>query len=70
MLQIGQTEVVVEELEVGEMEEMVVEWHDGVLRAESPALRAMCRSGTEGRERSELWVCMNREARVDHRDWL
>jgi hypothetical protein len=60
--QIGQTEVVREEEEVGEMEVWcwTVEWHEGVLSADSPAERAMCRRGTEGRARSWLWVCMKR----------
>ena len=29
------------------------EWHEGVLRAERPALRAMCRRGVGGRERRD-----------------
>jgi hypothetical protein len=70
VLQMGQTEVVMEEDDVGEMEEMWEEWQDGVLSAERPADRAMCRSGTEGRARRELCVCVNRFARVLQRVWL
>lgn len=68
VLHIGQTEVVIEDDELGEMEEMVDEWHAGVLRAERPPERAMCRSGMDGRARRELWVCMKRLARLVHRD--
>jgi len=58
----GHTDVVREEDEVGEMEVWcwAVEWQEGVLRADSPAERAMWRRGTEGRARSWLWVCMKR----------
>jgi hypothetical protein len=60
--------VVIEEDEVGEIEDMWEVWQDGVLSAERPADRAMCKSGTEGRARRELCVCMKRFARVFHRD--
>ena len=43
--------MVSEDEEVGEMEvetALCDEWHDGVLRAERPAERAMCSKGTEG----------------------
>lgn len=70
VLQIGQTEVVIEEFEVGDIEELCKEWQDGVLRAERPAESATCRSGTEGRARRLLCVCMKRFARVVQRDWL
>ena len=66
----GQTEVVTEDEEVGDMEDMWEEWQEGVLRAERPAERAMCRRGTEGRARRLLCVCMKRSARVVQRDWL
>ena len=66
----GHTEVVTEEFEVGDMEEMCREWQEGVLRADSPADRATCRSGTEGRARRLLCVCMKRVARIVQRDWL
>lgn len=70
----GQSEVVrdvdVEEVvELGFWEECV-EWQDGVLRAERPAERAMCRRGTGGRESSVLWVCRNNVESVIHRDGL
>jgi hypothetical protein len=71
--QIGHTEVVSEDEEVGEMEVEVVwweEWQDGVLRAERPADRAMWRRGTEGRERRLLCVCMKRVERSVQRFWL
>lgn len=70
MLHIGQTEVVTEDEEVGEMEDMCEEWQEGVLRAERPAERAMWRSGTEGRARRLLCVCMKRLASIVHRVWL
>lgn len=66
----GQTEVVTEDDEVGDMEDMWEEWQDGVLRAESPAERAIWRSGTEGRANRLLCVCIKRFARVVQRDWL
>jgi hypothetical protein len=70
--QIGQTEVVREEEEVGEMEveALCEEWQDGVLRAERPADSAMCSKGTEGRERRLLCVCMNSVERAPQRLWL
>ena len=65
--QMGHTDVVREEEDVGDMEESVecgwVEWQEGVLRAERPAERAMWRRGTEGRERSVLWVWVKRSER-------
>jgi hypothetical protein len=67
VLHIGQTEVVTEDEEVGEMEDAWVEWQEGVLRAERPAESAMCRRGTEGRARRLLCVCMKRFARVVQR---
>ena len=68
MEQIGQTDVVNEEEEVGEMDVGCrEEWQEGVLRAERPALRAMWRSGAEGRERSVLWVRVKRVERVVQR---
>jgi hypothetical protein len=73
VLHIGHTEVVIDEDEVGEideMEEMCDEWQDGVLSAESPADRAICKRGTEGRARRELCVSMNKLARVLQRVWL
>lgn len=69
----GHTEVVIEEEEVGDIEEIVEmcdEWQDGVFSAERPADRAICRRGTEGSARSELCVSMNKLARVFHRAWL
>ncbi len=58
--QMGQTDVVSEEDEVGDMEESVEcgceEWQEGVLSADRPAERAMWRRGTDGRERRVLWV--------------
>jgi hypothetical protein len=66
----GQTDVVTEQFEVGDMEEMWREWQEGVLRAERPAERATCRRGTEGRARRVLCVCMKRFARVVQRVWL
>lgn len=55
MLQIGQTEVVIEEEDDGDAdEERCDEWQDGVLRADRPAESAMCRSGTGGNERRLL----------------
>ena len=70
VLHIGQTDVVMDDDEVGEMEEPCDEWHEGVLRAESPAESAICRSGTGGRASNWLCVCMKRLARVIHRDSL
>lgn len=71
--QIGQTDVVSEDEEVGEMDVETVlweEWQEGVLRAERPADRAMCNKGTEGRERRLLCVCMKRVERASQRFWL
>ncbi len=62
--------MVIDEFEVGDIDELCMEWHEGVLRAERPAERAICRSGTEGRARRLLCVCMKRLARVVQRDWL
>lgn len=62
--------VVVEEDEVGDIEEMREEWHEGVLSVVRPAERATWRRGTDGRARRLLWVCMKRLARVVHRDSL
>lgn len=61
-----------DEEEVGEMEEGgrecgCEEWQEGVLRAERPAERAICRSGTEGRERSVLCVWVKIRASVGQR---
>ncbi len=74
MEQIGHTDVVSEEEEVGEIEERVecgyVEWQEGVLRADRPAERAMWRRGTEGRERSVLWVWVKSSARELQRERL
>jgi len=69
----GQTEVVRDDEDVGEMDVETVlcdEWQDGVLRAERPADRAMCSKGTDGRERRLLCVCMNRVERAPQRLWL
>jgi hypothetical protein len=63
----GQTDVVMEEEDVGEMEEMCEEWQDGVLSAERPADRAIWRSGTDGRANRLLCVCMKRFAKVFQR---
>ena len=41
MEQIGHTEVVTEDEDVGEMDDMCEEWQEGVLRAERPAESAM-----------------------------
>jgi len=46
------------------------EWQEGVLRAERPAERAMCRRGTGGRESRLLCVCMKSLARSFQRDGL
>lgn len=72
MLQIGHTDVVTEDEEVGDIDVLLLweEWQAGVLRAERPAERAMWRSGTEGRESRELWVCMKRFERVVQRAGL
>ena len=32
------------------------EWHEGVLREERPAERAMCKRGREGRDSRVWWV--------------
>jgi hypothetical protein len=65
---IGHIEVVREEQDVGEIVVCGRElWHEGVLRAERPAESAMCSSGTEGSERSVLWVWEKRVARVVQR---
>jgi hypothetical protein len=67
----GQTDVVTEEDEVGDIDEdRWEEWHDGVFNADRPAERAMWRSGTAGSARRVLWVCMKRLERVAQRDWL
>jgi hypothetical protein len=71
--QIGQTDVVSEEDEVGEMEvetALCEEWQDGVLRAERPADKAICNKGTEGRESRLLWVCIKSVERSVQRFWL
>ena len=39
------------------------EWQEGVFSAESPAERAMWRSGLAGREKSSWWVLTKRDAR-------
>lgn len=72
VLQIGQTDVVSEEEEVGDIDVLLLceEWQAGVLSAERPVDNAMWRSGTEGRESSELWVCMKRVDREVHLDGL
>lgn len=65
--------MVIEEEEVGdieEMEEMWEEWQDGVLSADRPADRAICKRGTDGRASRELCVSMKRLARVFQRVWL
>lgn len=62
-----------EEDEVGEIEEMDEvwdEWQDGVLSADRPAERAICKSGTDGSARRELCVSMKRLAREFQRAWL
>lgn len=67
----GQTDVVKLDEEVGDMDVAEwEEWQEGVLRAESPADRAMWRSGTEGRESRELWVAMKWVERVVQREGL
>lgn len=71
--QIGQTDVVSEDDEVGEMEvetALCEEWQDGVFRAERPADRAICNRGTDGRERRLLCVCIKRVERTAQRLWL
>jgi len=51
----GQTDVVIDEAEEGDEEEDVCEeWHDGVLRADKPAERAMWSNGTDGRDKRLL----------------
>ena len=40
-------------------DEAYTEWHDGVLRADSPADRAMCKSGFGGRAKMSLYVRIN-----------
>jgi hypothetical protein len=59
--QIGQTEVVLES--EFELEEAYAEWHEGVLRADSPAERAMCKRGWDGNESNSWCVQMKRSAR-------
>lgn len=69
----GQTDVVSEEEEVGDMDVEWLwceEWQEGVLRAERPAESAMWSKGTEGRERRLLCVCMKRVERAPQRLWL
>ena len=48
VLHIGQT--VVEDEDALAEEDVYAEWHAGVLRADSPADKAICRSGKEKRE--------------------
>jgi hypothetical protein len=70
---IGQTDVVSDEEEVGEIEVETVlcdEWQEGVFRAERPADKAMCNKGTEGRDRRLLCVCMKRVESAVQRFWL
>lgn len=45
-----------------------LEWHEGVLRAESPAERAMCIKGRPGREKISWCVLTKRLERKSHRD--
>ena len=66
--QMGHTEVVTDDEDVGEIEDMCEEWQEGVLRAERPAESAMCSKGTGGSARRLLCVCMKRFARVVQRD--
>lgn len=40
-----------------------LEWQEGVLRAERPAQRAICKSGRWGREKSAWWVSTKRSPR-------
>lgn len=54
VLQMGQTDVVSDDDEVGDMDEIWEEWQVGVFRAERPAERAMWRSGTDGSPRRLL----------------
>ena len=71
MLQIGQTEDVMDEEDDGVPEEdMCEEWHDGVFRADKPADSAIWRRGTDGRDRRLLCVCMKSFAISSQRDWL
>ena len=71
MLQIGQTEVVIEEDEEGDADEDGCdEWQEGVFSADRPADRAMWRSGTDGSDKRLLCVCMNSFAISSQRDWL
>jgi hypothetical protein len=46
----GQTDVVADK--EFELEEAYAEWQEGVLRADSPAERAICNSGRGGRDSS------------------
>lgn len=69
MLQIGQTDEPIAEEWEGEVV-VFDEWHEGVLRAERPAERAVWRTGTGERDRSWLWLCKNVFARLVQRDWL
>lgn len=64
--------MVSEEEEVGDIDVLLLceEWQAGVLSAERPVDSAMWRSGTEGRESRELWVCMKSVEREVHRDGL
>jgi len=62
--------VVIDEEEVGEIEDICEEWHDGVFNADSPAESAICSRGTEGRARRLLCVDMKRFASIVHRDSL
>jgi len=48
-------------------EEAKAEWQAGVLRAERPAERAMCRRGRVGRDISVWWVEMKRVERWGQR---
>jgi hypothetical protein len=54
VLQIGQTDVLTEETGDGDAEERCDEWQDGVLRADSPAERAIWSSGTGGSDKRVL----------------
>lgn len=61
----GQTDVVV--LVALDDDDAYAEWQDGVLRAERPADRAMCRSGRGGSEYSVLCVLMKSSERCSQR---
>lgn len=71
VLQIGQTDVLIEALEDGEAEDVRwLEWQDGVLSAERPADNAIWRSGEAGRESKLLCVSVKSLAISSHRLWL